>query len=236
MRFGTGKGFWVTLLATVAVVAAIPAQAPASGSAGTTTSLARLQPDGAASAAVINVFVLDGSSFPTEINAFVSLSGRFTVVSPEGITAPSTSAGVCTQDSPTQVSCNPGSIQAIVGDLEAGDDRFTADPALSVSIGLEVSGPNQPLLGGAGRDRLIGGAANDLIGGGAGEDLISGLAGTDILRGGAAPDRLIGGASPDGLYGGGGKDRLDGGPGRDLCNGGGAVDKGTSCTVLQSIP
>jgi Ca2+-binding RTX toxin-like protein len=227
-------GRWLSLLA-IALLAALAA-APASANIVTSTSLSRAQPEGASASAAITVFTIDGTPFPTRIDAFIGDSGRLTLVSPEGITAPSSPSGICTQDSTTQVSCNPGAIGAIAGDLEGGSDTFTADPALTVAVGMEAAGVDNPLIGGGGRDRIIGGAASDLIHGGPNADSIEGNGATDVLRGEAGRDDLSGGASPDALFGGAGPDKLNGGGGRDLCSGGGGVDAGKSCNVRKGIP
>ena len=228
-------GRWLTLPA-VALLAALAAAPASATNMVTSSSLSRAQPEGASASAAITVFTVDGTPFPTRIDVFIGDSGRLTLVSPEGITAPTSPTGICTQDTPTQVSCNPGVIGAIAGDLEGGSDTFTADPTLTVAIGMEAAGVDNPLLGSGGRDRIIGGAASDLIHGGPNADSIEGNGGTDVLRGEAGRDDLSGGAAPDALFGGAGPDKLNGGAGRDLCSGGGGVDAAKSCTVRKNIP
>ena len=230
---GTGKALGAALLAFVVIVFA-PSAAAASKAA-TTTSLEPARP-GASAAATVNYFTITGTAFPTRINAYMDLSGRLTLVSPEGITAPSAPAGVCTQDSPTQVSCAPGSVSAIKGDLGGGADSFTTDPALAIAIGLALPGPDSALLGGGGRDRLIGAAEGDLIEGGPGPDSLDGSGSDDILRGGAGRDGLNGGAGPDVLYGDSGADKLNGGGGANLCVGGLGTDVARSCLQSKGIP
>jgi len=231
---GTVKMLGVALLAT-ATAALTPAAATAS-TAATTTSLETVRTHGASASAAISYFTITGTAFPTRINAYLDGAGRLTLVSPEGITAPSSPTGVCSQDSPAQVSCNPGAVTAIKGDLLGGADTFTASPTLTLAIGLKVTGPDSPLVGGGGRDLLIGGAEGDLIGGGPGPDTIDGLGGDDVLHGGAGKDDLDGGPGPDALFGDGGADKLIGGAARDLCVGGAGIDIGRSCLVRRGIP
>lgn len=232
---GTGKALAAALLA-IAITAHAPGSAVASPSAATSTSLHSAHPRGASPAATVNYFTITGTEFPARINAYTDPTGRLTLVSPEGITAPSSPAGVCTQDSPTQLSCAPGAVNAIRGDLGGGADSFTTDPAMAIAIGVALPGPDSPLLGGGGRDRLFGAAAGDLIEGGPGGDSIDGGGSDDILRGGAGGDRLNGGAGPDALYGGGGGDKINGGAGANLCVGGLGIDVARSCLQSQGIP
>ena len=223
------------LICALALAIAAPAGAETS-TAGSTTSLTHGQPPGARAADTLRIFTITGTSLAARINAFIGPSGRLTVVSPEGITEPDGANPECTQDGPAQVSCMPGFIGAIAGDLKDGPDTFTAAPTLTVSIGIVLAGVDSPLSGGAGRDNLSGGSLNDLLEGGAGVDSVVGNGLSDLLRGGPSRDNLSGGAGSDALYGGGGPDRLDGGPARDLCNGGGGSDIGLSCLVSKKIP
>ena len=233
MKSGTGKALWLTLLAVAA--AALPAHAAAAP--GTVTSIATAGDQGARAVAPLDIFTLEGAPVANRISAFPDpSSGRLTLVSPEGITAPSSPSGVCTQDSPTQVSCTAGYVDVIAGDLGGGADSFSAAPTLAVAVGANLPGADRPLLGGPGRDRLIGGAADDLILGGSGPDVLRGAGATDILRGEAGADSIGGGASPDALYGGPGPDKLNGGGGRDRCVGGPDTDVGKSCTESRQIP
>ena len=248
MRFGTGIDRRLSLMAVAwTALALLVLAAPrgdaagpeAGGSPATTTAIEPLAAtnQGAAKAQTASLFVLTGSTAPTRLHAFTAAdTGRLTLTSPEGIAAPSSAAAICKQDNSTQVSCNAGAVVAIVGDLQAGADTVTTDPALTVAIGIRIAGPDRPLVGGGGRDRLLGAAANDLIEGGPGPDSLQGNGGTDILRGGGGDDGVNGGGSPDALYGGSGADRLNGAPGRDLCVGGPAKDRGRSCDVSKTIP
>ena len=234
-RPGTGRGVRASLLALLALAAAA---APAQAAPGHTSSLAAAVAPGwaSSSAETKTIFNLTGTNFPGRVNAFVGPSGRLTVVSPEGIVEPDGPSPQCTQDSATQVSCEPGYVDVLAGDLRGGADVFTAAPSLSVGIGIDLVGPDRPLSGGAGRDQITGGSGNDLIEGGAGADVLVGAGLTDVLRGGAGSDVLRGGGAPDLLLGGRGPDTLNGGGGRDGCNGGPARDRASSCTVLKGIP
>jgi hypothetical protein len=225
-------------LAATLLLAVVPASAPGApkAAATSTTSIARANPAGAMAAEGLTIFTIDGTAFPGRINAFVSTTARLTLVSPEGITAPSTPGGECVQDSPTQVSCLGGFVDVIAGDLKGGADTFTAATLLPVQIGASLVGADKPLAGGSGRDRLVGGAATDLIEGGGGPDAIVGTGSADLLRGGAGRDQLSGGEAADALFGGGGRDLLNGGPGRDLCSGGGGRDRASDCTGYKKVP
>jgi len=233
MRLGTGKAGSAALCALIAALAAAP---PAHGGP-TATALTTVTAAGARAAANLDVFTLAGAPQPNRISAHLDATGRLVLVSPEGIMAPSSPGNECRQEGASQVSCDPGFVDAIAGDLGAGPDSFSADPALTVAIGLNLPGPSdRPLLGGDGRDRLLGGAADDLILGGAGADSLSGSGGTDILRGEAGADDLFGGSAPDVLSGGAGPDKLNGGPGRDRCIGGGGRDRAGSCAESAGVP
>lgn len=235
MRTGARQALAATLLAAVASIGLSAGPAAAEPRPGSRTAVE--SPFGAARAAgPLRIFTITGTSLAARINVFTGPSGRLTVVSPEGITEPDGAAPECTQDGPTQVSCLPGFIGAIAGDLKDGPDTFTAAPTLTVSIGVVLAGADRPLSGGAGRDTLTGGDAGDLIEGGAGPDSLLGNGLSDVLRGGPSRDRIAGGMGTDALYGGGGPDRLDGGPARDLCNGGGGADVGISCLTSKKIP
>lgn len=223
---------WAGFAFALAMAALTPASAFA-GVAATTTSLAKAKAGGATAATEsLTVFTIDGTAFPTRISAILDTTGRLTLVSPEGITAPASANGECTQDSATQISCLSGFVDAIVGDLKGGADTFTAAPALPIPLGLS----DRPLRGGSGRDGLTGGAGGDFLEGGGGPDSISGNGATDLLRGGSGKDDLSGGEFPDAIYGGGGADVLNGGPGRDLCSGGGGRDRATDCTGVKKVP
>ncbi len=234
MRFGTGKARSAALCA---LAAAALAAAPAAHGRATTTALTTVAPDGARVAANLDVFTLAGAPQPNRISAHIDATGRLVLMSPEGIIAPSSPGNECRQEGSSQVSCAPGFVDAIAGDLGAGPDSFSADPALTVAIGLNLPGSSdRPLLGADGRDRIVGGAADDLILGGLGADSLSGEEGTDILRGEAGADDVFGGGAPDIVSGGSGPDRLNGGSGRDRCGGGGGRDRAVSCAESSGIP
>jgi hypothetical protein len=192
---------------------------------------------GAGTAATANVLTLSSSEINNRINAFTAPSGRLTLTSPEGFNNPPPSpSGECVQDSPTQVSCNPGFIGVILGDLGGGDDSFDGTGLIDVRTGDVAGGVRRPLSGGAGNDRIIGSGAPDLLDGGAGADALIGGGGEDLLGGATGRDRLNGGAAPDVLFGGGGRDKLNGGRAKDGCSGGGGRDSGKGCEFRKSIP
>jgi hypothetical protein len=236
-RPGTGTGRRAILLAALAVSALAAAPVAEASAAPSTSSLARVHPGlSAVTAAPLTIFTISGTDAPQRVNAFAGPSGRLTLVSPEGIVEPDGESPQCTQDSATQVSCEPGYVDVIDGNLRNGADIFTAAPSLAISIGVDLVGPDRRLTGGPGRDQVNGGAGRDLIEGGGGPDVLNAGGRTDVVRGGAGRDELRGGGAPDALFGGGGPDHLDGGGGRDLCNGGGGIDRGTSCTAWKKIP
>ena len=181
---------------------------------------------GATAAAAVNVLTLsDQRGVDNRITAALGSTGRLVLSAPEGLGDPDGSGDHCVLDSAKpsestaqQVSCDPGYIGAIVGDLGGGADTFASDTQLAVMVGVTVDGQPRPLAGGTGRDRLVGGALPDLLSGGAGADNLSGGAGTDQLLGGAGADRLNGGAA------------------QDLCRGAGGVDVGRACETIRSIP
>jgi Ca2+-binding RTX toxin-like protein len=135
-----------------------------------------------------------------------------------------------------EVSCVPGYIGAIVGDLGHGGDTFDADPSLPVMIGGVIDGQVRPLEGGPGRDRLVGGTMGDLLQGDEGSDSMAGGGGQDRLIGGPGADNLSGGTANDWLSGGDGPDKLSGGGGRDACRGAGGMDSAKSCESTRGIP
>jgi hypothetical protein len=232
---GTGNGIGACALAAFAALAI--AAPGAHAAPGHTSSLsAALAPGWATTAEPTTIFTVAGTPSPGRMNAFLGPEGRLTLVSPEGIVEPDGPNPQCTQDSATQVSCEPGYVDVITGDLRGGADIFTAAPSLTVGIGIDLVGVDRPLTGGRGRDQVNGGSASDLLEGGPGADVLIGAGLTDVLRGGSGRDDLRGGGAPDLLLGGAGPDRLNGGGGRDQCNGGGDVDRATSCTVAKKVP
>jgi hypothetical protein len=220
MRLGTGKALGI--LALLALAASV---APAS-------------------AATVNLLTLyDQRGIDNRITAFTASDGRLTLTAPEGLGDPDGKGTNCMldnaqpgQSSAEQVSCAPGYIGAIVGDLGGGDDSFVADPALTVMVGGVIDGQRRPLSGGAGRDRLVTAGAGDLLNGGPGVDTIYANGGEDVIVGGRSGDSLFAGGGNDAVFGGPGADRISGGGGRDLCKGGSGRDRGKACEVAQSIP
>jgi hypothetical protein len=231
---GTRSAIRIALLA-LALVALLGAPAAAAKPA-TTTSVETARAPGASASATVNYFTITGTPLASRINVYGDATGRLVLVSPEGITAPATPAEICTQDNPTQVSCAAGAITAIKGDLGGGADSFTTDPLLALPIGLALPGPDSPLHGGGGRDRLFGAAEGDLLEGGAGPDSIDGEGADDIIRGGSGTDALNGSAGPDALFGDSGVDRLNGGGGANLCVGGPGSDFARSCLQTKGVP
>ena len=241
MNLRTGQ-----VVSAFVLLAAVAAIAPTGGLAGpgVTTSVWTIQGRSAATSASITVMTVnDYRGIDNRISAFTAASGRLTLTAPEGLGDPDGSGVACNLDNarPTdstaqQVSCAPGYIGAIVGDLGRGTDTFDADPSLGLMLGAVIDGHWRPLSGGPGRDRLVGGLGGDLLGGGGGPDSIAGGGGSDQLVGGPGADSLSGGAADDALFGGGGPDKLSGGGGRDLCRGAGAIDAAKDCEIARSIP
>ena len=230
---------WAGTTALVLSALALPANASAApeGKSVTRTAISSPSPAGAAVVADAPiVFTIEGTQFPGRITAVIGPAGRLTLVSPEGITAPATPMGECTQDTASQVSCLPDYVDIIVGDLKGGADTFTAGSEVLVLVGNSVPGLESPLLGGAGSDRITGGALTDNVDGGAGADTLTGNDSSDLLRGGPGRDEIFGGLGADALFADGGADDLDGGPGRDLCVGGGGDDTAADCFVRKKIP
>jgi hypothetical protein len=227
-------------LATVAVIA------PASASAhpGVATAVWTIHGRAATSSASMNVLTVnDLRGVDNRISVFTAPSGRLTLTAPEGLGDPDGSGSACTLDNAKpgvstaqEVSCAPGYIGAIVGDLGRGNDTFDADPTFPVMIGGLIDGQVRSLSGGPGRDRLVGGSVADLLGGAGGADSIAGGSGADMLIGGPGADNLSGGAANDSLLGGGGADKLSGGGGRDLCRGAGGFDIAKGCETARGIP
>jgi hypothetical protein len=241
MKLHAGKALGAfVLLATVAAIAPPGALARP----GVTTSVWTIHGRGATASASITVMTVnDYRGIDNRVSAFTGPSGRLTLTAPEGLGDPDGGGAACSLDNAKpaestaqQVSCAPGYIGAIVGDLSRGTDTFNADPSLGLMLGAVIDGQWRPLSGGPGRDRLVGGAIEDLLDGGGGRDSIAGGRGGDQLVGGAGADNLSGGAGADGLFGGGGPDKLSGGGGRDLCRGSGGVDVAKGCEITRSIP
>jgi hypothetical protein len=241
MKLRTGQVLGaLVLLATVAAIAPTGALAlPA-----LTTSVWTIHGRGATASASITVMTVnDYRGIDNRISVFTGPSGRLTLTAPEGLGDPDGGGTACSldnakpaQSTAQQVSCAPGYIGAIVGDLSRGADTFNADPSLGLMLGAVIDGQRRPLSGGPGRDRLVGGAFGDLLDGGGGPDSIAGGGGSDQLVGGPGADNLSGGAADDALLGGGGPDKFSGGGGRDLCRGAGGIDAAKSCEIARSIP
>jgi hypothetical protein len=233
----------VGLLAALAITAAI-LPAAASARSGVTTSVWTVHGHGATSSASMNVMTLnDFRGIDNRISVFTGPTDRLTLTAPEGLGDPDGGGAACGLDNakpsePTaqEVSCAPGYIGAIVGDLGRGNDTFDADPTFPVMIGGLIDAQSRPLDGGPGRDRLIGGAVGDLLEGDGGPDSIAGGGGQDELIGGPGADNLSGGAAADWLVGGGGPDKLSGGGSRDTCRGSGGFDAAKGCEVARGIP
>jgi hypothetical protein len=233
-------------LGALAAVAAVAAIVPAAASArpGVGAEVWTVHGSGATSAASMNVLTLnDFRRIDNRISVFTGPTGRLTITAPEGLGDPDGSGAACALDNAKpgdstapEVSCAPGYIGAIVGDLGRGGDIFDADPSLPVMIGGVIDGEVRPLEGGPGRDRLVGGAVADLLDGTGGGDSMAGGGGQDQVIGGSGTDNLSGGAAADLLVGGGGPDKLSGGAGRDLCRGSGGFDIAKGCETARGIP
>jgi Ca2+-binding RTX toxin-like protein len=233
-------------LGALVALAALAAIAPAAAWARpvVTTAVWTIHGHGATSSASMNVMTVnDFLGIDNRISLFTGPTGRTVLTAPEGLGDPDGSGSACTLDNTKpsdstaqQVSCAPGYIGAIVGDLGRGSDTFDADPTFPVMIGALIDGQTRPLDGGPGRDRLVGGAAGDLLEGDGGSDSLAGGGGQDRMIGGPGADNLSAGAGGDWLLGGGGPDKLGGGGGSDVCKGGGALDVAKSCEVARGIP
>jgi Ca2+-binding RTX toxin-like protein len=232
------------LLMALAIAAAI-VPAAASARAGVHTAVWTVHGHGASSSSSsMNVMTLnDFRGIDNRISVFMGPSGRLTLTAPEGLGDPDGSGTACELDNAQpgestaqEVSCAPGYIGAIVGDLGRGNDTFDADPSFPAIIGGVIDGQNRPLEGGPGRDRLVGGALGDFLMGNGGADSIAGGAGQDQLIGGSGADNLSGGAAADWIAGGSGPDKLSGGGGKDTCRGSGGFDTAKSCETARGIP
>lgn len=231
----------MALRAAALALAAGTLAASAAGSGGSdggvTLGLQGSLGGGARSAATANILTLNAPDVNNRITAFTEPSGRLTLSSPEGFNNPPPApSGQCVQDSPTQVSCDPGYITVILGDLGGGEDSFDGTGLIDVRTGDFAGGVRRPLSGGTGNDRIIGSGGPDLLDGAGGVDALIGGDGEDLLTGAAGKDRLSGGTAPDVLYGGGGADKLNAGAAKDGCSGGGGRDSAKNCEFLKSVP
>lgn len=241
MCLGTGKA-----TGALALIVLFALAAPAGASAHVNASVWTVHGSGttASAAASVNVLTInDQKGIDNRITASMGPTGRLILTAPEELSDPDGSGANCSldnapagQSSAQEVSCAPGYIQDITGDLATGNDTFTADATLTVPLGGVIDGQRRPLAGGIGHDRLVGGAAPDLLDGGSGPDSLIGNGGEDLLSGGPGTDNLSAGTEADVLFGGGGVDKLNGGPARDLCNGGGGADSGKACELIRGIP
>ena len=162
MRPGTGKALRAAMLALAVGVLAAPAAGAGGPDGGIALSLQGAFGGGARSAATANVLTLDAPDVNNRITAFTALSGRLTLSSPEGFNNPPPApSGQCVQDSPTQVSCDPGYITVILGDLGGGEDSFDGSGLIDVRTGDLTGGVRRPLSGGIGNDRIDGGKNYD---------------------------------------------------------------------------
>ncbi len=225
------------MLALAAGALSAPAAGVARADGATTFGLDQASGGGARAAATANVLTLNSPDVNNRITAFTAPNGRLTLSSPEGFNNPPPApSGQCVQDSPTQVSCNPGFITVILGDLGGGDDSFDGSGLIDIHIGDFAGGVRRPLSGGPGNDRIIGSGGPDVLDGAAGVDALIGAGGEDVLTGAAGRDRLTGGAAPDVLYGGRGGDKLNAGAAKDGCSGGRGRDSAKSCEFVKSVP
>lgn len=233
-------------LAALGVVIAVAAIAPTAASArpGVAASVWTVHGRGATTSASMNVLTVnDYRGIDNRISVFTGPTERLTLTAPEELGDPDGGGSACALDNAKpgestaqQVSCAPGYIGAIVGDLGRGGDTFDADPSFPAMIGALIDGQARPLEGGPGRDRVVGGAIADLLEGDGAADSLAGGGGQDHLIGGPGADNLSGGAAGDWLIGGGGADKLSGGGGRDVCRGAGGFDTGKSCETARGIP
>jgi Ca2+-binding RTX toxin-like protein len=224
MAIGHGKR--LALLAMLAIAAGAGPSTAAAAQPGVSASVWTVHPRGVTAASSVTVLAVnDQMRIDNRISAEIGPTGRLVLTAPEGLGDPDGDGPNCGldnappgQSSAQQVSCAPGYIGAIVGDLNGGNDTFDAEPGLTVMLGAVVDGERRPLAGGPGRDRLLGGA------------------GSDLFDGGAGSDSILGGGDQDVLVGGPGSDKMNGGAGRDLCRGGGGVDVAKSCEFARGIP
>lgn len=237
-------GMKIVALTMLALAGTAAPAAAASARPGIEASVWTVRGGEAIAATPINLLtIVDQRRIDNRIRAYTDAEGRLVLSAPEGFGDPDGSGPNCRLDNATsgetiaqQVSCAPGYIGAIVGNLGSGSDTFEADPALAVMIGAVIDGVRRPVRGGSGRDRLIGGLGADLLSGGGGADRMFGGGGEDLMLGEGGADILGGGGANDVLIGGAGPDKLAGGGGRDLCRGGGGFDRAKSCELARSIP
>jgi len=193
--------------------------------------------DASTSGGGATILALNGTGVSSSTTVLIDAStGELVVREATTVTSPGDPCTPAAGTPTIEFRCPAGSVEAIVGDLDAGNDRFVAARNVPVLIGAPVGGVLRPLRGGPGLDLIFGGSAKDTLFGAAGRDQLRGRADSDLLNGGPAADRLLGGAAGDVLYGTGGGDRLNGGAGRDLCSGGGGLDRQRGCFATRGIP
>jgi hypothetical protein len=224
-------------------IVAVAAAGPVSGSApaGIETSLQVAKLGGVGPSASASggstVLTLNGTAVSSRTSVTIdAATGELVVREATQARSPGTPCTPAEGTVTTEFRCPPGSIGAIVGDLDLGNDSFLVARNVPVFIGAIVGGTLSPMSGGRGRDIISGGGAGDALSGSIGRDRLIGKGGQDLLNGGAGGDRLLGGRAADLLRGGPGRDRHNGGPGRDLCAGGGGVDRQRSCFRTRGIP
>src|SRR5262245_4616227 len=131
MKLGRGNG--LVLLVLLAFAAALSASAQAQP--GVTDAVRTVHPHGAQASSPVNVLTInDQRKIDNRISAYTDGSGRLVLSAPEGLGDPDGSGSNCQLDNPIgqaasaqQVSCAPGYIAVIVGDLGMGNDTFDAD-------------------------------------------------------------------------------------------------------------
>jgi Ca2+-binding RTX toxin-like protein len=193
--------------------------------------------EGASASGTTTVLTLSGSSIASRTTVLIDAeTGELVVREETQVSSPGDPCTPAAGTLTTEVRCPAGSIGAIVGNLNAGNDSFVAARNVPVLIGAIVGGAERPLRGGPGRDTIFGGRGGDALFGSAGRDRLVGRGDTDLLNGGASADRLFGGPAGDVLFGAGGRDRLNGGAGRDLCGGGAGFDRQRGCFATRGIP
>src|SRR5436190_17576283 len=131
---GTRKTF--AALATLAVAASFLPQAATAAPPALTAAVRTVHGSGASAATSLNVLTLnDQRRIDNRISAWVGPTGRLVLSAPEGLGDPDGTGSNCGLDnakpaesSAQEVSCAPGYIGVIAGDLNRGSDTFDADP------------------------------------------------------------------------------------------------------------
>src|SRR4051812_21295844 len=136
---GTCKALGFIMLLALGAMAT---PAAASAEPGAVASVWTVHGRGANASAAVNLLTVnDTRGIDNRITAFIGPSLRLTLTAPEGLGDPDGNGANCSLDnakpgesSAQQVSCAPGYIGAIVGDLGGGGDTFDADPRLGVMV------------------------------------------------------------------------------------------------------